>query len=112
MNTAIARTKRNRKEALSTDTSSRVRIPKAAEIVSKVLRDQIVRGQIAEGASLAPEWELMERFGVSRPSLREAIRVLESEGLITIQRGARGGAIVHSPKMSVATRYVSLVMQA
>jgi DNA-binding FadR family transcriptional regulator len=112
MNVTVARTKKNRRETPSTDTRSRVRIPKAAEIVSKVLRDQIVRGQIAEGTTLAPEWELMERFGVSRPSLREAIRILESEGLITIQRGARGGAIVHSPKPSVAARYVSLVMQA
>jgi DNA-binding FadR family transcriptional regulator len=93
-------------------TSSRVRIPKAAEIVSKELRSQIVRGEILEGESLAPEKELMERFGISRPSLREALRILESEGLLSIQRGARGGAVVHLPNIQVATGYVSLVLQA
>jgi DNA-binding FadR family transcriptional regulator len=90
----------------------KLRIPKAAEIVSKLLRDRIVRGQLKAGEALAPEWELMERFGVSRPSLREAIRILESEGLVSIQRGARGGAIVHSPDVSMATRYVGFVLQA
>jgi DNA-binding FadR family transcriptional regulator len=92
--------------------ASKVRIPKAAEIVSKELRGQIVRGEIQEGESLAPEWELMQRFGVSRPSLREAIRILESEQLVSIQRGARGGAVVHRPNAQVAMRYVSSVLQA
>jgi DNA-binding FadR family transcriptional regulator len=91
---------------------SRLKIPKAAEIVSKELRSQIVRGEIQEGDSIAPERELMERFGISRPSLREAIRILESEGLLSIQRGAHGGAVAHRPNVQVATRYVSFVLQA
>jgi DNA-binding FadR family transcriptional regulator len=89
-----------------------IRIPKAAEIVSKRLRDRIVRGELKEGEYLASERALMERFGVSRPTMREAIRILESEGLITIQRGVHGGAVVHSPNVSVASRYVGLVLQA
>ena len=111
MNTRATQRKSRRRQTTGSDARSKVRIPKAAEIVSKVLRNQIVRGQIVEGETLAPEWELIERFGVSRPSLREAIRILESEGLVSIQRGARGGAVVHSPNMQVATRYVSLVLQ-
>jgi GntR family transcriptional repressor for pyruvate dehydrogenase complex len=89
-----------------------LRIPKAAELVSRELRKQIVRGELKEGENLAPEAELMERFGVSRPTLREAVRILESEGLISVSRGARGGAIVHRPDVQVATRYVSLVLQS
>lgn len=89
-----------------------VRVPKAAELVSRDLRKQIVRGEVKEGSSLLPESEMMERFGVSRPTLREAIRILESEGLITVSRGARGGAIVRRPSIDVATRYVSLLLQA
>jgi len=91
---------------------TRVRIPKAAELVSKTLRSQIVRGELPEGVSLAPEKELMERFGVSRPTLREAIRILESEALVSIQRGARGGAVVHRPSPEVAMRYISFILQA
>lgn len=89
-----------------------IRIPKAAELVSTELRKQIVRGELKEGEDLAPEAELMERFGVSRPTLREAVRILESEGLISVSRGARGGAVVHRPDIGVATRYVGLVMQS
>jgi len=39
-----------------------------------VLRRMFIRGEIAEGMMLPPESELMERFGVSRPTLREAFR--------------------------------------
>ena len=92
--------------------SSPVRIPKAAEIVSKELRNQIVRGTLKEGDSLAAEGELMTRFGVSRPTLREAIRILESEGLISISRGARGGASVLSPNINIAARHIGFVLQA
>ena len=41
---------------------------------------------------LPPESALMEQFGVSRPTLREAFRILEAEGAISIRRGVRGGA--------------------
>src|SRR6266849_1476838 len=92
--------------------SSPVRIPKAAEIVSKELRNQIVRGILKMGDSLASEAELMTRFGVSRPTLREAIRILESEGLVSISRGARGGASVLGPNLRLAARHIGFVLQA
>ncbi|EIV96383.1 transcriptional regulator, partial [Frankia sp. QA3] len=59
-----------------------VRVPKTAELVAAHLRRQIVRGELHEGDALPPEAVLMEQFGVSRPTLREAFRVLESEALI------------------------------
>ncbi len=88
-----------------------IRVPKAAELVSRELRKQIVRGEIKEGVSLISESDMMVHFGVSRPTLREAIRILESEGLISVARGARGGAIVRRPRADVATLYVSLLLQ-
>ena len=66
-----------------------MRIPKMAELVAAHLRRQIVRGDLQEGDALPPETVLMEQFGVSRPTLREAFRVLESEALISVRRGAR-----------------------
>jgi DNA-binding FadR family transcriptional regulator len=88
-----------------------VRVPKAAELVAEHLRKQIVRGELQQDDALPSENALMETFGVSRPTLREAYRILESEGLIIVRRGAQGGARVQIPSMEVAARYAGLVLQ-
>lgn len=88
-----------------------VRVPKTAELVAAHLRRQIVRNELVEGDALPPEAVLMEQFGVSRPTLREAFRVLESEALISVRRGAHGGARVHTPNGDVAARYAGLVLE-
>jgi GntR family transcriptional regulator, transcriptional repressor for pyruvate dehydrogenase complex len=90
---------------------TQVHVPKAAELVAGALRLQIVRGELKEGDALPAESVLMQQFGVSRPTLREAFRVLESEQLITIHRGAKGGARVHVPSGDVAARYAALVLE-
>ena len=87
-------------------------MPKAAELIAADLRERIVRGKLAEGQALPPESELMAEFMVSRPTLREAQRILESEGLLSVRRGARGGARVHLPRAEVAARYAALVLQS
>jgi GntR family transcriptional regulator, transcriptional repressor for pyruvate dehydrogenase complex len=91
--------------------ATQVRVPKAAELVARALRLQIVRGELQEGDALPAEAVLMQHFGVSRPTLREAFRVLESERLITVHRGAHGGARVHVPTGDVAARYAALVLE-
>lgn len=88
-----------------------VRVPKAAELVASTLRMQIVTGALSADDSLPPEGILMEQFGVSRPTLREAFRILESESLIDVRRGARGGARIMVPDIRVASRHVGYVMQ-
>jgi len=88
-----------------------VRVPKTAELVAAHLRRQIVRGDLPEGDALPSESDLMKQFGVSRPTLREAFRVLEAESLITVRRGSRGGARVHAPDVQVAARYTGLLLQ-
>lgn len=88
-----------------------VRAPKTAEIIATSIRRSVVLGVLKEGDSLPSEAELMAQFGVSRPTLREAFRILETESLISIRRGSRGGAQVMAPELSTATRYVGLLLQ-
>jgi GntR family transcriptional repressor for pyruvate dehydrogenase complex len=89
-----------------------IRPLKAAELIAAQLRRQIVGGVLKEGDSLPPEADLMNQFRVSRPTLREAFRILEAESLIVIRRGAHGGARVMAPQLAVAARYVGLLLQA
>jgi GntR family transcriptional regulator, transcriptional repressor for pyruvate dehydrogenase complex len=88
-----------------------LREPKMADRVAAQLRRMFIRGEIAEGTMLPPESELIERFGVSRPTLREAFRVLESESLIEVQRGVRGGARVSRPRRETLARYAGLILE-
>lgn len=88
-----------------------VRAPKTAELIAAQLRRRIVRGELTPGETLPSELLLMEQFGVSRPTLREAFRILETEALISVRRGSRGGAQILAPDVSVAARYVGLLLQ-
>ncbi|MBV9952389.1 MAG: FadR family transcriptional regulator [Acidimicrobiia bacterium] len=82
------------------------------QLIADELRSLIVAGELSEGDSLGHEPDLVERFGVSRPSLREALRILEAEGLVTVVRGVRGGVVVHEPDERMTARTAALVLQA
>ncbi|MEP2735894.1 MAG: FCD domain-containing protein [Erythrobacter sp.] len=89
-----------------------LRVPKTAELVADRIRGRIISGDLEEGATLPPEGQLMEQFGISRPTLREAFRILETERLIAVSRGSRTGARVSRPHVSSVSRYASFVLQA
>jgi DNA-binding FadR family transcriptional regulator len=93
------------------DIARELRIPKAAELIAAHLRRQIVRHEL-EGDTLPSEAKLITEFHASRPTVREAHRILESEGLITVRRGAHGGARVHRPSADLVARYAATVLQA
>ncbi|MEO3787589.1 FadR/GntR family transcriptional regulator [Actinocorallia sp. B10E7] len=88
-----------------------VRPPKTGELVARRLRRMIVDGSLTDGDHLPHEASLMEHFGVSRPTLREAFRVLESEGLIELRRGSRTGARVRIPGPEAVARPAGLLLQ-
>lgn len=79
--------------------------------VANVLRRRIIGGDLAVGDSLPPEMRLVDELGVSRPTLRAALRILESEQLITVRRGSRGGAWVNAPTTSVLARRAGVYFQ-
>jgi GntR family transcriptional regulator, transcriptional repressor for pyruvate dehydrogenase complex len=79
--------------------------------IADALRALIITGGLDEGDLLGTEGDLIERFEVSRPSLREALRTLEAEGLISVARGAQGGVIVHRPDQRMTARAAALVLQ-
>jgi len=88
-----------------------VRSPKTAELVAGTLRRMVVDGQLKDGDFLPNEAELMTHFGVSRPTLREAVRVLESERLVEVRRGSRTGARVRVPGPEIVARPAGLLLE-
>ncbi len=96
---------------MSSGTSRQVHIPRTAEVVAGDLRRRIVTGEIGLGDTLPREAELVAQYGVSRPTLREAIRILESQSLISIQRGSRTGALVQPPDIRVAALHAAIRLQ-
>lgn len=89
-----------------------VRVPKTAELVARQIRNAIIRGELKDGDSLPAEAHLIAEYRVSRPTIREAIRILESEGLIAVSRGARGGALISSPTYDMVARTAGITLQA
>lgn len=88
-----------------------LRQPRLAEIVASSLREDILSGRLKEGDSLPRQEHLFTQFRVSPPALREAMRILETEGLISVRRGNVGGAVVHLPTNQRIARMISMVLQ-
>jgi len=71
-----------------------IRTPRAFEEIAAQIRAELAAGRLQVGSRLPSERALSEQFGVSRNTLREALRSLEQVGLIRLQKGARGGAFI------------------
>lgn len=90
----------------------RLSAPRIAEIVADELRRQIIDGELADGDLLPRQELLVEQFNVSLVSLREALRILETEGLVSVRRGNRGGAVVHAPAKTSAAYMLGMFLQS
>jgi DNA-binding FadR family transcriptional regulator len=75
----------------------RVNLNRASQVIVDQVRMLIRDRKLHPGDRLPSERDLCERFGVSRVTVREALRVLEASGLVEIRVGARGGAFVSEP---------------
>jgi GntR family transcriptional repressor for pyruvate dehydrogenase complex len=83
-------------EAVSLNELTPIKTRRTFEEVSSQLRDAVASGQIRPGDRLPSERDLAESFNVSRTAVREALRTLESAGLIELRKGRNGGAIIRA----------------
>jgi len=87
-----------------------VAVARASSAIADQIRGAIVGGRLKAGDRLSPERELAEQFGVSRVTVRDALRSLEAMGLIEVKVGARGGAFVTAPNGSKVAQTMSDMM--
>ena len=82
-------------------TFQRAKPEKAAQVVAKQIKRAVLSGAISVGDRLPAERTLIEQFGYSRSVVREALRLLEDDGLIELQAGRNGGAVVPNPDTQI-----------
>lgn len=88
-----------------------IRAPRAADIVVQHIRDKIITRQYSEGTRLPTETEMADQLNVSRPTVREALRILEAEGLIRTRPGPGGGPRVRRPDVKTVMRSLTTLFQ-
>jgi DNA-binding FadR family transcriptional regulator len=83
-----------------------------AALVADEMRERILSGELRDGEHLPKEEDLRAEFGIGRPAMREAMRILETEGLVTVLRGNRGGALVRAPRSENLAYTLGLLLAA
>lgn len=76
---------------------SNLRVPKASDVLADRLRHRILSGELTPGMSLPFERDLVTWSGLSRTTVREALRILEVEGVVRTKPGRKGGTVVRRP---------------
>lgn len=88
-----------------------LQVPKASDVLADDMRERILRGDFPEGTSLPPERELVAQTSMSRTTVREALRILEVQGLVQIRTGRSGGAFVCRPGKESVANSVNLLIR-
>src|SRR5260370_13396616 len=86
-------------------------VPKASDVLADDLRERILLGEFPEGTALPTERDLVVQTRMSRATVREALRILEVQGLIRIKTGRAGGAFVQKPGDESVAGSVALVIR-
>src|SRR5260370_36513854 len=89
-----------------------MQVPKASDVLANDLRERILRGEVEEGTPLPPERELVLQTNMSRTTVREALRILEVQGLVRIKTGRAGGAFVQRPGEDSVASSLGLLIRA
>jgi DNA-binding FadR family transcriptional regulator len=92
-------------------TRGRPRHPKTSEIVARELASHIADANLVEGTALPTERVMAESMGVGRTTIREALRLLETRGVLTIRSGPGGGPVVRRPRPRELAEALTLILQ-
>lgn len=92
-------------------TLSPMQVPKASEVLANDLRESILNGTFPEGTVLPTEREMVAQTQMSRTTVREALRILEVQGLVRIRTGRSGGTFVQRPDGDSVANSVSLLIR-
>jgi GntR family transcriptional regulator, transcriptional repressor for pyruvate dehydrogenase complex len=84
--------------------------PRAAEAIAERLRVQII-GELSDGDHIGSAEGLAKRFEVSLPTIRQAMRALEFEGLVLVRPGNSGGFFASTPSVRVVSRSASALLR-
>jgi DNA-binding FadR family transcriptional regulator len=95
----------------STVKLSPMAVPKASDVLANELRERILSGDYSEGTQLPPERELVVQTRMSRTTVREALRILEVQGLVRIKAGRAGGAFVTTPGGESVASSIALLIR-
>src|ERR1044072_328683 len=87
-------------------------VPKASDVLGARLREMILSSGLPEGTPLPTARELVAQSGLSRASVREALRVLETEGLVLTRAGRNGGSKVRRPGRASISRSFELFVRS
>lgn len=88
-----------------------IQTPRKGNVLAEFLREKILSNKLREGDLLPSERELVEKSGISRGSVREALSLLEADSLITTRPGRNGGATVRRPGPTIMTKPVQLLIR-
>ncbi len=87
-------------------------VPKnKSEFVAQRLLDRIITSNLTPGSNFGTEADLLAQFDVSRPTLRESLRILEAQGVLELRPGPKGGIIVRKPGMDVLAHSFSVYLR-
>lgn len=89
----------------------RIKVPKSSDVLAERLKQEILSDGYRTGASLPTERELVSTTGLSRGSVREALRILEAQGLVNTRAGRYGGTTVTQPTNDQLAGHINLYIK-
>lgn len=108
MTTAISNDAEREQSVVMLDKLGKIKAPKSSDLLAEQLKQGILSDAFPLGAPLPTERELVSATGLSRGSVREALRILEAQGLVETKAGRYGGSTVSQPTDALLASHINL----